>query len=48
MSIQRPRTASLSILVAESAGHLYKMALEEVAGAKEVEGVEVTLLQVCA
>jgi len=28
------------------AGHLYKMALEEVAGAKEVEGVEVTLLQV--
>ena len=28
------------------AGHLYKMALEEVAGAEEVEGVEVTLLQV--
>ena len=29
-----------------AAGHLYKMALEEAAGAKEVEGVEVTLLQV--
>jgi NAD(P)H dehydrogenase (quinone) len=38
--------AKIAVIYYSTYGHLYKMALEEVAGAQEVEGVEVTLLQI--